>query len=316
MIPAPGLAPTGHGPRFVRRPPRFGVWTVGAAVGIVLLLTGSASGGPTSTSPIGHWSAIRTHLHQVWYCAHQNSSAARFNLSTDNGSYSASGSAHSCPTKRGGAKDDSWAMSYENLSLAAPVTLVPTDHGVRVGWSISLAATTYAVEGLPWNGCPFYETNYTIPNASTTLYYSFDYQWCDVLAVVTVVAGAELVDLTTGKVLHSVNTWKGISLASGRQEITYGFFANYTNRSYWKDNYTTWEDLNYTFPVRSVMIGTFSPTFFVNGSFNPLHRYAIETFVNSSMAAESLAFYSGHAVASLNEATKGRHIDLVSAAVY
>ncbi|MFI5417288.1 MAG: hypothetical protein ACHQ2Y_00110 [Candidatus Lutacidiplasmatales archaeon] len=275
----------------------------GSTIG-VLVLVGAvvvASSVPVSGSGLpAPLSVSRSHTIEVWNCSHQTSAPVAFNRSTHVGGWSASGRALACPTGRGGAAADSYALSEEQLSIGVPVSLNASDHGVEVGWSIALTGSTNASFGKPVFGCPFNVTRYHFIYAHTNFTYTFAYQWCDVEAVVNVAGYAELLDLTTGGAIHPANSWSGVHLASGVQTISYGYFGAYSNRSYWSSNYSIWVSENYSFGASSRLVGTFSPSWFLNGSFNGSHRYMVVVELNVSVAAESFMYHLGRSAATFS----------------
>ena len=291
-----------------------GVLLAVALLGLATLPVAGASH-PTSAAS-AHWVPSRSGSVLVWNCSTERSSVPRFSSATLVGTWAASAEAVACGAGRGGPGMDSYVLSSENLTVSTPIRLLATDHGVRVGWDLDLAASTRASYGATVGGCPFTETNYTIVNASTTFYYSFDYQWCDVEAVADVSGSAELIDLTTGVVLSSANSWAGLHLASGVQTITYGFFGSYSNRSYWAWNYTDWQSLNYTFGTSSSVSGLLAPTWWINGTFVSSDRYVLETGLTASIAVESFRYTAGNATASLDAARGGHAETLVPFVVY
>lgn len=286
-------------PNGTRRAVRAAVRVALPIVAVLALTTGALAptGALAATSAGSHWSMQRTRFVTVWNCAHEKSTMPVLPPSTLTGGWDSNGSAHACAAHRGGPAMDSYAQASAQVFLTQPVTLTPADRGVRFGWNLSIAMATKASYGSTVNGCPFNKTTDVFTNASGSYIYSFDYQWCDVLAVASVTATVELVDATTGKVFASANSWKGLHLASGQETITYGWFGNYTNRTYWSSNYTYWDSLNYTFGASSSIGAKFTPEWWVNGTFNASHRYLLETDLNSSMAVESFMYNAGKAAA-------------------
>jgi len=147
-------------------------------------------------------------------------------------------------------------------------------------------------------------------------YYSFQYQWCDVEAVISIVGSASLEDLSTGQVTSPANHWGGFSLASGRQIIDYRWIGGYSNRSYWSKNFSYSSSDNWSFGNTSSFSGTISPKWYINGTFRSADRYEVVLTLNDSMATESFLFFGGKAQARLSAGAGAHHEDLAPIRVY
>lgn len=277
---------------------------------------GLSVGRPVGPAAAGPTAAISSNYYR-WWCSSERTPAPTFNLSSLGGSWSGTTRAHACPGSHGrGASDDSYAYTQGEIAVRWPVHLTATNHGVSVGWNLDLKGSTNTSYGAPVGGCPWIDTNSTFTNASTTLYYSFQYQWCDVEAVVAVTANASLLDLTTGQVIQPANHWSGFYLDSGKQIINYRWVGSYSNRSYWSRNYSLLQSDNWTFTNQTRSSVQLQPSWFLNGTFRATDRYEVVVYLNNSMAAESFLYFGGRAVATFDGAQGRHHEDLVPPLVY
>jgi hypothetical protein len=282
----------------------------GVGVVFTLLLMNSAQGALPISSvafPRATWSPFQSK--DVQGCSRGSTLTPSWSRGTGDGRILGSGRAATC---RG--QPDIYASSVTidaDLTVSVPRHLTRGPGGVNVTWDlVGTGSTAGGVAG-----------SRTCPATTYTSDYDLGYTWqnftdvsadCYALATVSLWGSSVLVDITTGQTISAANAWAGVSNTSGLENYSYSYREVYSNASYWTYNTSGAYSFNQSNGASGTLNGRWMPTWFLNGSFVPTDRYAVESLLEIEVSCEASGFPMAMGDGGLDLSSGSNHADLAS----
>ena len=295
--------------RDLRRMNRPALATGLGAASVLGLLALAALGSAGIAHPAafpGAWYSPTMYREQTG-CATSGATVPSWSIWTGVGHMKSFDRAYNCGAARSGPTAASSAFTESELAVTDPVTLVAHDHGVNVSWTLQLAGGDSVDIKTPHPVCPATLYSYNYNYGYTWYNFTYSYSLCEALGTTSVSAFAYLDDLTSGVSSYG-NYWNGLSNTSGIENYSYYYTASYSNSSYWAYNYSYSYNATFNYGGAGTITGTYSPTFFLNGTFVTGHHYEVTTYVYAYAEAYEDAFTGGAASAHVNMQTMGHYL--------
>lgn len=252
-------------------------------VALLLLPAGSGGAGVVPALPIrppyAGSSFIASSSVYTTGCANAHvGNASHWSSTTGLGGFNIRVSGHSCSPAVGGSAGLVQSEIFESMLVEIPLpSPLGGGHKVVAHWALHPAAHENLTPG-------------TCANSSATSYN------CDQQSYWNVGGGAYVIDLTTWATTYNSNFWGGVTNTT----------TNYTGCS-------SGSCTSYGYTVQYGRIGP--ATFFINGSFNRTHHYAVVTYINAQILVYLSAFQTYLTGASGNASvvmsTSTRYADLL-----
>lgn len=218
-----------------------------------------------------------------------------------------------CSVLHGGSTVDSSATASDQMFVGVPVRMPNGTGGINVTWNLSIGGGTRGVFAGNASLCPHSVSSYTYYNHVVgPITVTSNTSNCYVTAFANVEVGAYLEDLTQGWTYYSSNAYWGLDLTnqSGQYNYTLTETRNYSRPAYYSLNSTRSYANNYSYGPSSSMSGTYSWTFFINGTFLGTDRFEVFTYVNATVQTAEGGFKNAIALADVDMATGSNYADL------
>jgi len=294
--------------------------TVFGALGVALIMA-MAPASAAGLGPNGFTKATWSPFHEVFGegCTTAKIGKLNFSPKTGAGHFTTSTTgAKTCGKAEGGKTADSITEIEGEISSDVPVKLTSSNVGVSESWNIQAAGTTKATGG-------------AAPTCTPTVYSgndNFGYTWfnyseafalCDVESIVEIYGYSFLVDTTTNNEVASDYNYLITPIMenlSGNQIDWEAISYTYSNSSYWAYNYSGSYSYNSSWGPSGSVSATYTPTFYLNGTFTTGDKFMVETDIIMYLGAQVDDWTKGTASAVLNVGTSGNHVDLTSVTAY
>ncbi|HTT26092.1 MAG TPA: hypothetical protein VMH90_03915 [Thermoplasmata archaeon] len=282
----PGRSPLRRGGRRGSGRARI-VARVGTIAAILSLLTATLATAGALSPPFrgAYWSAFSTR--DASGCSAGASLKSHWSKLTGVGTMFVTGHAKSCrgPSKVFGSS----STTGSEIQVSVPLHPGRNPSGVNVSWSIvATLTTTGGVLGIP-----------TCAPTRSNVSYNLGYTWenyssiafaCYGIGSVTIGGNAYLEDLTTGTQSEANNSWTGVTNLSGVETYSFADRYNYSNASYWGYNSSYSFSQNHTYGPLGLLVGRWSPTWFLNSSFTPTDRYIVVSTISITVNAQAFGY--------------------------
>ena len=262
-------------------------------VGLLLAPAAAASGPIVLTAPYAHVVVVNYNSLANGGCASVTGHRAHWNETTGTGHFSDRAFAKRCATTIPGFGTGSYAYGDSETELAIPIKTFQGGaraSSVEVTWNLTLTAAQGSNVGGP---CPGVTVNPVTGNGS---------EICDWGSEEIAGAGAYLYDQTNGSVVPSGATWAGLIVWAYNDSDTYC---------------TTFSCTTYNGSGSSGanLSGSFSVSFWMNGTLSHFHRYQVITWVDG-LAYDWVDGYARGGITSIFDmATSGNHDAVVGVTV-
>jgi hypothetical protein len=243
-------------------------------------------------------------------CASVTSADPHWTKLTGAGKWQATTAAAVCSKARGGNTFESYSTAESELEVLSPIKLPSGTGGVNVTWNL-VAAGSNSAGVVGTLKCPYTYYNYSYNYGYTWYNFSEVISECFAEGLMEVFGSAWVNDLTTNTQSNPTNYWTGVVNVSGVYNETIAYKANYSNSSYWASNYSYSYISNYSFAPSNSFATSWTPTWFVNGTFLHSNRYTVESYIEVIIASDAYGYVNSHATSKVNMATGGNHIDLL-----
>jgi hypothetical protein len=247
-------------------------------------------------------------------CGKVKETQPRLTASTGDGRWAGTATASTCSKVLGGIGQDSSASTYGGLTVYVPVKLSGSTGGVNVSWSL-LVALAVKASVISASSCPFsYSYNYSY-------YYSYYPSWvntteysgyCSADASASISGDAYILDTTTGTIYDPSNYWNGAGINYDRYNDSSYSVTNYSNPSFYRDNYSYSNSYGYQSGGTGSMTLTpaSSPTWYINGTFTKSDKYVVVAEIDASVSASIDGLKKSTTSAMLNAAGPSNYEDL------
>ncbi len=280
---------------------------VGAAAIAVIMMLSPAS---AAVKPAGSGAQYTPDVSaSTTGCATAKTTAPHFNSKTGIMTMAATSSAKLCKTL-GSVGLDNYGDSESGFTLYIPVTLTAANAGVNV--TADLTGTWAEASAGKITNCPI-SNSYSYSYNYGTYWYNFtdEYGYCDLDSYAEIYGDAYLIDETTGAYTYG-NYWDGVDHHNDKYLDNYFDQGNYSNSSYWADNYTDYGSYGSYSGANGA--GTFagdSPTWWFNGTFDGSHTYILEVYMYAYADSTVEGAKAGTASASIDLAGGSNNIKFV-----
>ncbi len=226
-------------------------------------------------------------------CAALKSASPTWSKGTGVGHWDANSSVKVC--KGAGLDDvglDNDASASFEEEVAVPIHMASGTTGVNVTWGLLGTWTERALEFKP-TSCASYGFNdsYYDPYIYSWINYTYSDSDCSLDLGVSLYGYAYLVDTTTGTYYYPNNYWGGLYRDSYRYVDTYYDEENYSNSSYWQDNYTYYGSDGYISGSSGsgIFNAASSPVWWINSTstFPSTDKWAVVTYIDGDVYADS-----------------------------
>ncbi|MCI4367811.1 MAG: hypothetical protein L3K08_08665, partial [Thermoplasmata archaeon] len=112
------------------------------------------------------------------------------------------------------------------------------------------------------------------------------------------------------------NYWYEPYNVSGIVTENYSTRQTWSNASYWSYNSTAKGNVTYSYGSSGNLTGTYTPQWFVNGTFSASDQYIVTTYVDIICDVNVNGFGSGKASASIHAEKALRHWDLMPFSIW
>jgi len=296
-------------------------WTAAAggvgAVAIVTIMALSSVASAGVASPNAFRGAVWSpNLYKdLSGCASARGALPHWSKLTGLGKSSSSVAAATCSKARGGSTFESYAEAGGEVEVQAPVKIPTGTGGVNVTWNIVAAATDSATVTSALV-CPVQYSYSAHINYGYTWYnYSYSDAYCEVESEVYMYGYSYLENVSNGNEIGPSNYWVEPYNESGVYYYNDSDVGTYSNSSYWANNYSYTYTYNHTYGPSGSLSGTYTPTWFINGTFTHSSKYEVITYIETE-AYVYVEGYAGHGSASFNAATGPNHLQLMPFSVW